>query len=89
MVYPYLTLGDGTEIVHTHLFEKDGLETVEVHFEKPIKDGFKSARCELPAYKWLFNDGYSDAEIEFFTKFLESNAHLIFKYASSGGLKLA
>ncbi len=89
MIYPYLTLADGTEIVHTHLFQKDGQDVVEVHFEKPVDDGFKSARCELPSYHWLFNKGYSEDEIKFFTEFLEHNAHLIFRYASTGGLKLA
>ena len=45
MIYPYLTLADGTEIVHTHLFQKDGHEVVELHFEIPVDDVFKSARC--------------------------------------------
>lgn len=31
MLYPYITLGDGTEILHTGIKEKDGLETVQVH----------------------------------------------------------
>lgn len=38
MLYPYITLADGTEIVHTHVFEEDGLQKVEVHFERPRED---------------------------------------------------
>lgn len=89
MMYPYMTLADGTEIVHSQIIEKDGENTVQVHFECPIEGGFKSARCELPDYKWMFNDGYSEKEIAFFTEFLEHNAHLIYKYAANGGLKFA
>lgn len=39
MMYPYITLADGTEIVH---------------FERPTEEEFDSARCELPDYKWIF-----------------------------------
>ena len=31
MIYPYITLADGTEIVYTNVFEEDGLQKVEVH----------------------------------------------------------
>ena len=89
MIYGYITLADETEIVHTELLERNGEKYVEVHFECPIYSGFKSARCELPSYKWLFNDGFSDEEISFFTEFLHHNAHLIFKYAANGGSQVA
>ena len=28
MVYPYMTLADGTEIVYTNVFEEDGIKKV-------------------------------------------------------------
>ena len=34
-----------------------------VNFERPKEDGFDSARCELPDYKWTERQGYSDEEI--------------------------
>lgn len=90
MIYEYMSFPDETEVVHTQIIEKDGKPTVQVHFERPTEDGFDSARCELPSYKWILREGhYSDDEIKFFTEFLEHNAHLIFKYAANGGLKLA
>lgn len=89
MMYPYMTLADETEIVHSHLITEDGTEKVIVHFERPKEDGFDSARCELPSYTWTLRDGYSDAEIADFEKFLAANAHLLFKYARSGGLEIA
>lgn len=89
MIYEYIDLPDGTEISHTQILTASGAPTVEVHFECPTDSGFKSARCELPSYKWLFNDGYSDDEIAFFTELLHHNAHLLFRYAAEGGIKIA
>lgn len=89
MMYPYMTLADETEIVHSQIIEEDGKKKVIVNFERPTEEGFDSARCVLPDYKWIRNDGYSDSEIEFFEKLLQSNAHLIYKYAASGGVRIA
>lgn len=89
MMYPYLTLEDETEIVHSQIINDNGIEKVEVHFERPTENGFDSARCVLPDYKWLFNEGYSREEIEFFEELLMNNAHLIYKYAKNGGIKIA
>lgn len=89
MMYPYMKLADETEIVHSQLFEEDGIQKVLVHFERPTEDGFDSARCELPSYKWLYNHGYSENEIHFFDQLLHSNAHLIYKYAANGGVHIA
>lgn len=89
MMYPYMTLADETEIVHSQVIEEDGKQKVIVHFERPTEEGFDSARCELPDYKWLYKDGYSDEEISVFEQLLRSNAHLFYKYASNGGIQIA
>jgi hypothetical protein len=60
-----------------------------VHFERPTEDGFDSARCELPSYHWLYNEGFSQKEIDFFTQLLHSNAHLLYRYAKNGGIQIA
>ena len=73
MMYPYMTLADETEIVHSQI----------------IENGFDSARCELPDYKWTERMGYSDEEIEMFEELLHSNAHLLYKYAENGGIQIA
>ena len=54
MMYPYITLADETEITHSHIMDSDGVQIVEVHFERPVEKGFCSARCSLPSYKWKF-----------------------------------
>ena len=89
MMYPYMTLSDETEIVHSQLIEDKGIKKVSVNFERPTDNGFDSARCELPEYKWTEKEGYSDEEIAFFEKLLHSNAHLLYKYAANGGIKIA
>ena len=50
MMYPFLTLDDQTEIVHSQLLD-DG--SVKVYVEKPdAKDCFHYATCFLPEYLW-------------------------------------
>jgi len=89
MMYPYITLPDKTEIVHSQLIDDNGTEKVVVHFERPKSGSFDSARCELPSYIWTERDGFTDDEMKFFDEFLVNNAHLIFKYAKAGGIKIA
>ena len=89
MMYPYMTLADETEIVHSQIIEEDGKQKVIVHFERPTEDGFDSARCDLPGYKWILKQGYSDEEIAFFEQLLHNNAHLLYRYAENGGIRIA
>lgn len=87
MMYPYITLGDGTEICHSQLMKEGDQKKVVVHFERPNDEGdFDTARCELPSYTWLIQKGYSDEEIALFTRFLESNAHLLYRFAAAEGV---
>lgn len=88
-MYPYMVLSDETEIVHSQIIEEDGKKKVLVNFERPTEEGFDSARCELPDYRWIFRDGYSDEEIKLFEELLHSNAHLLYKYAANGGIQIA
>ncbi len=95
MMYPYMILADETEIVHSQIIEKDGVKKVSYSYEdfiegyRPTENGFDSARCELPDYKWTDRHGYSDEEIAMFEELLHSNAHLLYKYAENGGIQIA
>ena len=42
MLYPLMTLPDGTEIVHSESMVKDNRETVKVVVERPVDYGFQS-----------------------------------------------
>ena len=39
MMYPYMTLADEAEIVHSQIIEKDGIKKVIVNFERPTENG--------------------------------------------------
>lgn len=83
MMYPFLTLDDETEIVHSEMLT-DG--TVKVYVEKPDeKDGFHNAFCLLPSYNWTDIFGFSDADIQKYQEVIESVAHLIMEFSRQGG----
>lgn len=83
MMYPYLTLDDETEIVHSEMLPDS---TVKVYIEKPDEtDGFHYASCYLPQYRWRDIFGFSEEEIKAYQTILENNAHLIIELSQHGG----
>lgn len=87
MMYPFMTLNDETEIVHSEM-KPDG--TVKVYIEKPDeKDGFHNVACYLPQYDWCDNFGFTDDEIARYKEIVESTAHLILEFAETGGFQNA
>lgn len=83
MMYPFLTLDDNTEIVHSEMKE-DG--RVKVYMERPdAKDGFHYATCWLPDYTWEDIFGFSAQDMERFQEVVQSTAHLILQFSQEGG----
>ena len=83
MMYPFLTLDDNTEIIHSEM-RSDGL--VKVYIEKPdLKDCFHYATCFLPSYDWENIFGFSKEEIHKYQEIIESTAHLIMRFSQEGG----
>ena len=83
MMYPFLTLDDNTEIVHSELLPD---QQVKVYIEKPDeKDCFHYATCYLPAYRRVDVNGFTEDEISHYQEILESTAHLIIKFSTEGG----
>ena len=83
MMYPFLTLDDNTEIVHSDM-GADG--TVKVYLERPDAQlGFRHATCYLPGYTWEDVVGFSQAEIDRYQQVIESTAHLILEFSQEGG----
>ena len=80
MMYPFLTLEDDTEIVHSEMLE-DG--KVKVYMETPDETcGFRHATCWLPEYRWEDVYQYSKEEIDKLEDIIRSMAHLILKNSS-------
>lgn len=87
MMYPFLTLDDGTEIVHSEMLED---HRVKVYLEKPDEsDCFHSATCYLPEYRWENVSGFTDEEMDRYQAVLESTAHLILEFSKEGGFECA
>ena len=85
MMYPFMTLDDDTEIVHSEM-KPDG--KVKVYIEKPDeKVGFRHATCWLPEYKWEDIYEFSDDEIKKLKEIIESTAHLIMEFSQEGGFQ--
>ena len=82
-MFPYMTLDNDTEIVHSEMNENG---KVKVYIETPDeKDGFHHATCWLPEYKWEEIYGYEDLELERIKKIIKDNAHLIIEFSKEGG----
>lgn len=87
MMYPFLTLNDETEIVHS---EMKGDGRVKVYVERPDeRDGFHSAVCWLPGYQWEEIHGFTQEELARFQEIIESTAHLILEFSQCGGFEHA
>ena len=86
-MYPFLTLDDGTEIVHSEM-RPDG--SVKVYLEKPdAKDCFHHATCYLPSYTWEDVFGFTPEEMARFQEVIQSTAHLILEFSQEGGFDSA
>lgn len=83
MIYPYMTLNDGTEYTHSEM-KNDG--TVIVYVEIPdANDGFHSLECLLPFYELKNVMGYSDEEVKVILNRIKKNAHLMIEFSQCGG----
>ena len=83
MIYPFMTLDDGTEIVHS---ERKPNGRVKVYMEKPDeKMCFCSAVGWLPGYQWESVNGFSEDERVHLESVVKSTAHLIMEVADTGG----
>ena len=83
MMYPFMTLDDGAEIVHSEM-KPDG--RVKVYVEKPDeKDFFHNATCWLPQYRWEEIQGFTEKELTRYDEVIRSIAHLILEFSQCGG----
>lgn len=87
MMYPFMTLDDNTEIVHSEMKE-DG--RVKVYLERPdTEDCFHHATCWLPGYVWEGVSGFSTEDMARFQEVIQSTAHLILEFSQEGGFDSA
>ena len=89
MMYEFMTLNDDTGIAHSDVVHEAGKEKVKVYFEQPVDGGFNAVECWLPDYTWANRQGFTEAQMQYFQKFLENNAHIIISLARNGGFENA
>ncbi|MBR5914627.1 MAG: bis(5'-nucleosyl)-tetraphosphatase (symmetrical) YqeK [Selenomonadaceae bacterium] len=87
MMYPFLTLNDDTEIVHSEILPDN---SVKVYVETPdSKDGFHHMTVYLPDYRIEEIYRYTQQEVEKYLEIIRSTAHLIIRFARGGGFENA
>ena len=87
MVYPFMTLDDNSEIVHSELLPNN---KVKVYIEKrDEKDCFHHLTCYLPTYEIEENFGFSEKDVERYMEIIHSTSHLILEFAKDGGFENA
>ena len=86
MMYPFITLDDGAEIVHSEM--KDG--RVKVYVEKADeKDCFHHMTCYLPSYEITEIFGFSETEKNRYVDVIRCAANLIIEFSKDGGFENA
>lgn len=87
MMYPFITLDDNAEIVHSEMSE-NGL--VKVYVEKPdANDCFHDMTCYLPTYEITSVNGFSQEEQDRYMEVIRSAANLIIEFSKNGGFENA
>ena len=85
MMYPFMTLNDETEIVHSEMLPNG---RVKVYIEKPdAEDCFHHATCYLPEYEWTEVTGFTEEEMQKYKEIVESTEHLIMDFSQHGGFE--
>ena len=90
MMYPFMTLNDKTEIVHSEAYLENNKEIVKVYIEKPDEnDGFHHMTCYLPNYFIEDVYGFSKEDVDKYIEIIRSTSHLILEFAKDGGFENA
>ena len=83
MMYPFLTLDDNTEIVHSEM-RPDG--TVKVYLERPrCRTGVPPCHLLSAQLHLGGRGGFTQVEINRYQEVIESTAHLILQFSQEGG----
>lgn len=86
MVYPLVTLDDGTEIVHSELLKDN---TVKVYIETADAElGFRHATCYLPSVEWKDVYGYTEGDIKRFEDVIKREASNLIKKLKMAEVKI-
>lgn len=83
-MYYYSTVNDIT-MSHSAVFEKDGFDNIDVHFERATENGFDFLDLCLPGEIVKKAFGFSEDEIFKLKRYAKNNSALIWEFAKNGG----
>lgn len=81
MEYPFITLGDGTQISHSEMLAD---RSVLVYI---CKDAFHRAVLVLPAQEWREVTGFTADELEHIKRVILKMTPLILEFSQKGGFR--
>ena len=81
MEYPFITLGDGTQISHSEMLAD---RSVLVYI---CKDAFHRAVLVLPAQEWREVTGFTADELAQFKRVILKMTPLILEFSQKGGFR--
>lgn len=81
MEYPFITLGDGTQISHSEMLAD---RSVLVYIRK---DAFHRAVLVLPAQEWREVTGFTADELAQFKRVILKMTPLILEFSQKGGFR--
>lgn len=81
MEYPFITLGDGTQISHSEMLAD---RSVLVHIRK---DPFHRAVLVLPAQEWRKVTGFTAGELAQLKRVILKMTPLILEFSQNGGFR--
>lgn len=87
-MYYYTTINN---IVTTHsgVIERNGFDSIDVHFERPTENGFDFLDLSLPGAVVNKSFGFSEDEIMDLQSYAKDNEPLIWDFARNGGGMIA
>ncbi len=50
MMYPYVKYADETEVMFSNIYNENDKECIDIHFERPTKNGFDSVRIQYTIF---------------------------------------
>lgn len=83
-MYYYSTV-DGVVLTHSARIEENGMDVVNVRFERPNEHGFDFAEGKIPHFLFFKTYGFSEDELMSMENYLRNNSALIWEFAEKGG----
>ncbi len=90
MLYPFLTLEDGTDVVYSNVFARNGENCVLVKFERwnDERDDFDSMECELPNGKMNKIIGFTEEETKYYYEKMIKLQDSIIKWSMEDSIRV-